>query len=72
VSHGEGPLSANYVIGEVVYFHIAGSLIKDGVFDALTVDYIGRMGGDWYTRGHVDAMFELARPPRVEKYPILD
>ena len=69
VSHGVGPLSANYVIGEVVYFHIAASLMNDGVFDALTVDYIGRMGGDWYTRGHSEAMFELPRPPKPETNP---
>ncbi len=62
VPHGEGPMSACYVIGEVVYFHAAEWLLEDGHVDPLKVDYIGRMGGDWYTRVKPDAMFELGRP----------
>lgn len=67
--HGTGPLSANYVIGEVVYFHVAKSVMPDGVLDARMIDYIARMGGDWYARANEPSMFELPRPPRVEKYP---
>ena len=37
--------------------------------DATKVDYIARMGSDWYARAHGDAMFEMPRPPRVEKNP---
>jgi hypothetical protein len=37
--------------------------------DATFVDYIARMGADWYARATPEAMFELPRPPRVEKYP---
>ena len=69
VSHGSGPLAANYLIGEVVYFHIAADLMADGAVDARRVDYIARMGADWYSRATPEAMFELPRPPRVEKYP---
>jgi len=69
VSHGEGPLSANYIVGEVVYFHIDAKLLDGETVDARRVDYIARMGSDWYTRVNSDAMFELPRPPRVEKYP---
>jgi flavin reductase (DIM6/NTAB) family NADH-FMN oxidoreductase RutF len=69
VAHGDGPLSANYVIGEVVYFHIAQSLMPDGVFNPRLVDYIARMGGDWYARGNAPAMFEMPRPPKVDKHP---
>lgn len=64
VPHGDGPLSANYVIGEVVYFHVARDIINDGVIDALKVDYIGRLGGDWYSRAHEEALFEMPRPPK--------
>lgn len=64
VPHGGKPLSANYVIGEVVYFHVAETLMRDGVIDASQIDYIGRMGGDWYTRVTPEAMFEMPRPPR--------
>lgn len=68
VTHGEGPSSANYVIGEVVCFHIAEELMTDGKIDPTKVDYIGRMSGDYYTRVNGETMFELPRPPRVEKY----
>jgi flavin reductase (DIM6/NTAB) family NADH-FMN oxidoreductase RutF len=67
VAHGDGPLSANYVIGEVVYFHVALSLMPDGVLDPRLIDYIARLGGDWYSRANAPALFEMARPPRVEK-----
>jgi len=69
VSHGNGPLSANYVLGEVVYFHVSQALMPEGVLDPRRVDYIARMGGDWYARADASAMFEMPRPPRVEKHP---
>src|SRR5437588_12438471 len=31
VPHGSGSLSANYVIGEVVYFHVSKAIMPDGV-----------------------------------------
>ncbi len=69
VSHGEGWLAANYIIGEVVYFHVSQSLMDGGALDARRVDYIARMGADWYARADADTMFTLPRPPRIEKYP---
>jgi flavin reductase (DIM6/NTAB) family NADH-FMN oxidoreductase RutF len=68
VPHGDGPLSANYVLGEVVYYHAAEELFTDdGMVDPTRVDYIARMGADWYARADADAMFEMPRPPRIEK-----
>lgn len=69
VAHGDGPLSANYVIGEVVYFHVAQSLMPDGVLNPRLVDYVARMGGDWYARANAPAMFEMPRQPKVDKHP---
>lgn len=69
VPHGEGALAANYIIGEVVYFHVAKSLMDGDALDPRRVDYIARMGADWYTRADSDTMFEMPRPPKVEKYP---
>ena len=66
VTHGPGPLSANYVIGEVVYFHVAENVLKDNQIDATKVDYIGRMSGDWYARAHDAGLFELPRPKTAE------
>lgn len=69
VPHGSGPLAGNYVIGEVVYIHVSSAVLEAGAVDARRVDYITRMGADWYARAVPEAMFELPRPPRVEKYP---
>lgn len=65
IPHGSGPLAANYVIGEVVYIHVARRLLEDGRIDALRVDYVARMGADWYARATPEAMFEMPRPPRA-------
>lgn len=65
VRHGDGPMSANYVIGEVLYVHIASGLLDDGAVDATQIGYIARMGGDWYAHVRPDGMFEMPRPPRV-------
>lgn len=70
VPHGEGPLSSNYVIGEVVYYHVAEELFtEEGAVDATRVDYIARMGSDWYARANADSMFEMPRPPRPAPPP---
>jgi flavin reductase (DIM6/NTAB) family NADH-FMN oxidoreductase RutF len=65
VPHGEGGLSANYVIGEVVYFHVRTDLIDNGKLHPERIDYIARMGADWYARADAGAMFEMPRPPRI-------
>ncbi|MCL6536502.1 MAG: flavin reductase family protein [Armatimonadetes bacterium] len=63
VAHGAGAVAANYVIGEVLCFHIAETLLAPGgVVDNLVADYIGRMGESWYVRATPEAMFRLQRP----------
>ena len=58
---GEGPLSANVCIGEIVCFHVAdGFLLDDETVDVEKIDLIARMGGDWYAR--IQDRFELAKP----------
>jgi len=64
VPHGQGSAAANYVIGEVIYFHVAQHLFVNGEIDPTRVDYISRMGGDWYARANDASMFELRRPPK--------
>jgi flavin reductase (DIM6/NTAB) family NADH-FMN oxidoreductase RutF len=63
VTHGDGPLAANYVIGEVVYFHILESLMADGRVNSAAIDAIGRLGGPAYTRVTPESVFHLPRPP---------
>ena len=62
VEHGAGPFHANYVIGEVVYFHIAESLFTGGRIDSAAVDAIARLGGPAYTRVTRESVFSMARP----------
>ncbi|MCC6731351.1 MAG: flavin reductase family protein [Chthonomonadales bacterium] len=61
VPHGAGPLAANYVIGEVLAFHVAEAIMPEGVLDPRHVSYIARMGGDWYARVDGSTLFEMAR-----------
>ena len=62
VHHGEGPSAANYVIGEVVQFHVREDLFDGDAIDPTRVEYIGRLSGSWYSRANADSMFELDRP----------
>lgn len=64
VEHGEGHYRANYVIGEVVYFHIAESLlVGPGLrVDSAAIDAIGRLGGPNYTHVTRESVFGLPRP----------
>lgn len=64
VRHGSGWLAANYIIGEVVYFHVSAAVWGGCGIDPQRVDYVARMGADWYARVTPDAMFEMRRPPR--------
>ncbi|HSQ61478.1 MAG TPA: flavin reductase family protein [Acidobacteriota bacterium] len=63
VEHGEGPYHANYVIGEVVYLHVAESLLNEkGRVDASRLDAIARLGGPNYTRVTPESVFSMPRP----------
>jgi flavin reductase (DIM6/NTAB) family NADH-FMN oxidoreductase RutF len=62
VEHGSGPLHANYVIGEVVYFHIDEALLNGLRVDSGAIDAIGRLGGPNYTRVTRESIFSLPRP----------
>ena len=58
---GEGPLSGNICIGEVLCFHVAdGFLTAAETVDVGKIDLIGRMGGDWYAT--IRDRFEMCKP----------
>lgn len=58
---GEGPLAANLVIGRIVMLHADDDVLDaDGQIDPATLDTIGRMGGDWYSRTR--DRFAMKRP----------
>jgi len=62
VEHGEGPYHANYVIGEVVYLHVAEAVMTNGRVDAAKLDVVARLGGPNYTRVTKESIFGMARP----------
>jgi flavin reductase (DIM6/NTAB) family NADH-FMN oxidoreductase RutF len=58
---GDGPLSANICIAEVLCFHIARDwLLPDGTADVTRIDLIGRLGGDDYST--IRDRFALPKP----------
>ncbi len=61
VKVGEGPLSANICIGEILCFHVADDfLLENDTVDVDKIDLVGRMGGEWYSR--MTDRFELPKP----------
>jgi len=58
---GDGPLSANICIAEVLCFHIANEvLLPNGTADVSKIDLIGRLGGDDYST--IRDRFALPKP----------
>lgn len=63
VTHGEGPLAGNYIIGEILLIEIRDDLLDpSGLPDTSRMGLIGRMGGDFYVDTIEQALFELRRP----------
>jgi flavin reductase (DIM6/NTAB) family NADH-FMN oxidoreductase RutF len=62
VQHGQGPFHANYVLGEVLLFHVAESLLTGLRVDSASIDAIARLGGPNYTRVTKESAFGMARP----------
>jgi len=58
---GQGPMSGNLVIGEVLLLHVDDGLFApDGRVDPAKLRTIARLGGDWYAR--TSDLFEMRRP----------
>lgn len=58
---GNGPLSGNLVIGEVLMIHVdAAVLDANGKLDPRKLQTIARLGGDFYC--HTSDLFEMKRP----------
>ncbi|HWE35345.1 MAG TPA: flavin reductase family protein [Isosphaeraceae bacterium] len=58
---GDGPTSANLVIGEVLLVDVADRVLgPDGRVDPTKLKTIARLGGDWYCR--TSDLFTLERP----------
>lgn len=62
VQHGDGALSGSYIIGEMLYMHIADKVLTDGLPDNAKLDQVSRLGADYYCSVTQDNLFELERP----------
>jgi flavin reductase (DIM6/NTAB) family NADH-FMN oxidoreductase RutF len=55
--------AGNLVICEVKLFHVNMNVLNAvGKIDQQKIDLVARLGGDWYTRAHGDALFEVPKP----------
>ena len=59
---GDGPAAGNLAICEVVKFHIAEDIVKDGIIVPDRIDLVGRNSADYYTRTAGSAVFAVAKP----------
>ncbi len=59
---GDGPVSGNLAICEVVKFHAADDLFERGIIVPDRIDLVGRNSGNWYTRASGAAVFEVPKP----------
>lgn len=55
--------AGNLVICEVVKLHVNENVLgEDGKIDQNKIKLVGRMGGNWYSKGFDDALFEIEKP----------
>lgn len=62
LAHGTGPLASHYVIGEVVHARVDDAVLTDGLPDDAKIEFIGRLGADYYVHVSPASLFELERP----------
>lgn len=58
--------AGNLVVSEVLAIHVREDLLDENeAIDQQKIDLVGRMGGNWYSRAHGEALFEVAKPLRT-------
>lgn len=63
---GEEGGAGNLVVAEVVRMHFHDETFgEDGNLDPQKLDLVSRMGQNWYSRAHGDAVFEVPKPGRA-------
>ncbi len=60
---GTGGGAGNLIICRVVMMHIAEEMLDaSGSIDQRKMDFVARMGGNWYCRSTPESMFEIDKP----------
>jgi hypothetical protein len=61
-SFGSGGGSANIAVCEVIKFHVAEDIFKDGIIQPDLIDLVARMSANFYCRASDKAIFEVEKP----------
>lgn len=61
-SFGEGGASANIAICEVLKFHVAEDIFRDGIIHPDLIDLAARMSANFYCRANGNSIFEIEKP----------
>jgi flavin reductase (DIM6/NTAB) family NADH-FMN oxidoreductase RutF len=62
MSYGEGGGSANIFICEVLKFHIAEDIFRNGIIHPDLIDLVSRMSGNFYCRASGQSVFKVEKP----------
>lgn len=63
---GEEGGAGNLIISRIQRIHIDSDYMKDDqTLDTEKLDYVGRLGENWYVRAHGKALFEIPKPVRT-------
>lgn len=63
ISLGDEGGAGNLIICEVVMAHMHAEVLNEqNQIDQQKIDLVGRMGGNWYSRAHGAALFEVEKP----------
>ncbi len=62
MSYGEGGASPNIFICEVLKFHVAEDIFKNGIIHPDLIDLVSRMSANFYCRASGFAVFEVEKP----------
>lgn len=66
VELGQNGGAGNLIISEVLRIHVKDELIDENLsINQEKIDTVGRMGGNWYSRAHGSALFEVDKPLRT-------
>src|SRR5690606_39340671 len=61
-SFGDGGASANIAICEVLKFHVAEDIFRNGIIQPDLIDLVARMSANYYCRANGNAIFEVEKP----------
>jgi flavin reductase (DIM6/NTAB) family NADH-FMN oxidoreductase RutF len=61
-SYGNGGASANIAVCEVIKFHIAEDIFREGIIHPDLINLVARMSGEFYSRASGDSIFVIERP----------